>query len=63
MAISYTRELEVLITETLLPVYIAYFTERGLAPDFTNINSDLLKQINLRKQVPALFKSKLKNGT
>lgn len=63
MAISYTKELEVLITEKLLPIYIAYFTEKGLDPDFTNINSDLLKQINMRKQVPALFKSKSKNGT
>ncbi len=55
---SYTAELEYLITHTLMPIFDAYYREKGQLPPYTSINQDLLKQINIRKQVPALFKPK-----
>lgn len=55
---SYTAELEYLITDTLLPIFDAYYREKGILPQYTKINPDLLKQIKQRRQVPALFKPK-----
>lgn len=57
---SYVAELEMLITDTLLPVFDMYYRERGKLPEYTSINQDLLKQIARRKQIPALFKPKKK---
>lgn len=53
---SYVAELELLILDTLLPVFDNYYRERGELPPYTQINSGLLKQLKVRKQVPALFK-------
>ena len=55
---SYVAELELLITDTLLPVYDCYYREQGILPQYTKLNPDLLKQIIRRKQVAALFKPK-----
>lgn len=53
---SYVAELELLILDTLLPVFDKYYREHGELPPYTQINSGLLKQLKVRKQVPALFK-------
>ena len=55
---SYTAELELLIADTLLPVFDPYYRDKGIIPPYTRINPDLLKQIKQRRQVPALFKPK-----
>ncbi len=55
---SYTAELELLITDILLPVFDKYYREKGKLPEYTKINPDLLKQIKQHRQVPALFKPK-----
>lgn len=55
---SYVAELELLILDTLLPVFDKYYREHGELPPYTRINKDLLKQLKRRKQVPALFKPK-----
>lgn len=55
---SYSAELECLISETLLPIFDAYYREKGKLPPYTSINQSLLKQIKQRRQVPALFKPK-----
>lgn len=57
---SYVSELELLITDTLLPVYDAYYRERGELPKYIGINPDLLKQVKKRKVVPALLMPKKK---
>jgi hypothetical protein len=59
---SYVAELEHLITDLLLPVFDKYYRERGLLPEYTRINPQLLKQIKKRKVVPALFKPKEKQA-
>lgn len=53
--LSYTRELEHLIQDILLPVFDRYYRERGLVPEYTKINPLLLKQIVCKKQTAALF--------
>jgi hypothetical protein len=59
---SYTAELELLITDTLLPIFDKYYRDRGELPKYTGINPSLLKQIKKRKVVPALFLPKEKLG-
>ena len=59
---SYTAELEYLITSLLLPVFDKYYRERGILPEYTKINPQLLKQIKKPKVVPALFKPKEKQS-
>lgn len=46
---SYTRELELLIVDTLLPFYEKHDKE------IKTINPKLLKQLKYHKKVPALF--------
>lgn len=55
---SYTRELEFLIVDVLLPVYDRYYREQGKLPEYTKINADLLRQVVKRKQTPKLFQPK-----
>lgn len=52
---SYVAELEHLISHTLLPIFDAYYREKGQLPEYTSINQTLLKQIKQRKQIAALF--------
>ena len=56
--LSYVAELELLITETFLPVFDKYYRDKGQLPPYTSINPDLLKQIRRHKRVPALFQPK-----
>lgn len=53
--VSYTRELEVLILDTLLPIYNKYHKEKGLKPSNLDINPELLKQIKKKTVLPALL--------
>lgn len=57
---SYTAELELLITDTLLPVYEKYWKSKGVHNSLQGINPDLLKQISTRKVLPALLLPKEK---
>jgi hypothetical protein len=58
---SYTAELELLITDTLLPIFDKYYRDHGELPKYTGINPSLLKQIKKCKAVPALFLPKKKS--
>ena len=46
--LTYTRELEVLILDVLLPTYYRYYREKGIKPGNLEINSELLKQIKTK---------------
>lgn len=59
---SYTAELELLITDTLLPIFDAHYRGKGQLPPYTDINPELLKQIRKTKSVPALFLPKKKQS-
>jgi hypothetical protein len=50
---TYTKELELLIIEKLLPVYYKYHREHGTVPD--KINKDLLDQIKSKRALPRLL--------
>jgi hypothetical protein len=60
--VTYTRELEVLILETLLPVYYKYYNEKGIKPSKLDINPELLKQIRTKTVLPALLRPKEKQS-
>lgn len=60
--VTYTRELEVLILETLLPVYYRYYNEKGVKPSKLDINPDLVKQIRTKTVLPALLRPKEKQS-
>jgi hypothetical protein len=57
---SYTKELELLITDTLLPVYEKYYKAKGILTPLKDINPELLKLIKVRKTLPALLRPKEK---
>lgn len=52
---SYTTELEHLILDVLLPFY------ENHSKDISKIDSEVLRQLKRKKQIPALFKPKDKN--
>lgn len=52
--ITYTRQLEVLILDTLLPIYYKYHKEKGIVPSKLDINPELLKLIKKKPTIPAL---------
>lgn len=56
--LTYTRELEILILETLLPVYNRYNKEKGIKTPNLKIHPDLLKQIKTKAILPALLRPK-----
>ncbi len=53
---SYTKELELLILETLLPVYEKYQKSRGVLNPLKDINPELVSQIRVKKRLPALLR-------
>jgi len=53
---SYVKELELLILETLLPVYEKHQIAKGVLNPLKDINSDLLVQIKSKKKLPALLR-------
>ena len=52
---SYVKELETLITDTLLPVYANYQARMGSSDRYHGINPELLKLIKVKKKLPALL--------
>lgn len=60
--VTYTRELELLILDKLLPVYYKYYNEKGIKPAKLDINPDLLKQIKKKTILPALLRPKEKQS-
>lgn len=57
---SYTKELEALILDTLLPVYEKYHKSKGNLTPMRDFNPELLKQIRKRETLPALLRPKEK---
>jgi len=53
---TYTRELEHLILETLLPAYYKYCTEHNVVA--VKIHPELLQQIKTKQVLPRLFQPK-----
>ena len=53
---TYTRELEHLILDTLLPVYYKYCSEHNFVPQ--EIHPELLKQIKTKQTLPKLLQPK-----
>jgi hypothetical protein len=55
---SYQKELELLILDTLLPVYIQSQKAKGAINPLEGINPRLLAEIKLAKRLPALLRPK-----
>jgi hypothetical protein len=58
MATVYEQELELLILDKLLPGYLSWQKVRGIINPYQGINENLLKQIRLKKRLPALLRPK-----
>lgn len=55
---NYVRELELLILDTLLPVYIKYQKAHGDPKPLRQVHPDLLRQIKTKTRLPALLREK-----
>lgn len=55
---SYVKELELLILNTLLPVYVKYQQSKGDFNPLKNIHPELLRQIKSKAKLPALLREK-----
>jgi hypothetical protein len=58
---NYTAQLEVLILDVLLPVYEQHCRQRGISMLRTEVNPELLKQLQKKKTVARLFLPKPKH--
>lgn len=58
MNYTYVQELEHLILDTLLPSYVKQQKSKGSTNPYQGMNEDLLKQIQKKKKLPALFRPK-----
>jgi hypothetical protein len=56
--LSYTRELEYVIRDILLPVYDKHYRDRGELPPYTQFPPGILKDVCKPPRVCALFKPK-----
>jgi hypothetical protein len=56
----YVKELEMLILNTLLPVYEKHQRAAGVVNPLQGINPNLLKQIKAKKQLAALLRAQEK---
>lgn len=56
MSHAYVKQLELLIIDTLLPVYIKYQKSVGNTKPLRDINPDLLDQVKQAKKLPALLR-------
>lgn len=56
--LSYTQELENLITSTLLPIYEKYHKAEGVVDPLKGIDPKLLEQVKSKKKIPALLMKK-----
>jgi hypothetical protein len=61
--LSYTRELEYVIKDILLPVYDKHYRDRGELPPYTQFPAGLLKTVCKPPNICALFKPKNSNLT
>lgn len=53
---SYTKELENLILDVLLPIFEKYQKSKGVLTPLKDINQNLLKQIKEKKKLPSLLR-------
>lgn len=60
--VTYTRELELLILDVLLPIYYKYYSEKSIKPTKLEINPELIKQIKTKTVLPALLRPKEKQS-
>ena len=60
MNFSYTKELETLILDTLLPAYEREQKRKGIKNPLCEINKDLLDQVKSKKKLAALLRPKEK---
>lgn len=60
LSCNYTRELELLILDTLLPVYVESRKAQGFENPHDGINPRLLEQIKSVKPIAALLRPKEK---
>ena len=58
LSFNYVKELELLILETLLPVYEKHQKQKCIIDPLKGINPDLLAQIKSKKKLPALLREK-----
>ena len=54
---SYTKELEHLILNTLLPAYEKYYISKGIRDPLDGLDPKLLRQIKAQKALPALLRN------
>lgn len=55
---SYVVELETLIVDTLLPIYVKYWQAKGVHYPMQGINPELLNLVQKGKRLPALLRPK-----
>ncbi len=55
---SYVAELEFLILDKLLPIYEKYYKVVGKPIPYNELPHDLLKEVYIKKELPALLKPK-----
>lgn len=60
MSLTYTRELELLILDILLPAYEKQQKDKGIIEPFLNLPEKLFNQIKHRRQLPMLLLPKQK---
>lgn len=58
MSFSYVQELEHLILDTLLPVYITSLRAKGVMNPYQGMNEQLISKIRAKKKVAALLRPK-----
>lgn len=56
---TYVKELELLILDTLLPVYEKHQINIGNKEPLKGINPEILAQVKSKKKLPALLRKKL----
>lgn len=54
---SYTKELENLILDTLLPAYVKYQKALGVINPLQGINENILREVKKTKKLPALLRA------
>ena len=54
---SYIKELELLILDTLLPIYEKDQIAKGVLDPLNGIHSELLAQIKSKKKLPSLLRA------
>lgn len=58
---SYENELETLILETFLPIYVKYQRAKGIKYPLEGLNDKLLRKVKIDRKIPALLRAKEKH--